>query len=79
MLFDFGLFNQVVFDFYLMVVEVLLLVEGYVEFQNCYFYLFIFWFLQDKYNIQLNSIKIKKGLQVFDDDIVFLIKNFLIF
>lgn len=47
MLFDFGLFNQVVFDFYLMVVEVLLLVEGYVEFQNCYFYLFIFWFLQD--------------------------------
>lgn len=79
MLFDVGLFNQVVFDFYLMVIELLLLVEGYVEFQNCYFYLFIFWFLQDKYNIQLNSIKIKKGLQVFDDDIVFLIKNFLIF
>lgn len=75
MLFDVGLFNQVVFDFYLMVVEVLLLVEGYVEFQNCYFYLFIFWFLQDYYNIQLNSIKIKKGLQVFDDDIVFLIKS----
>lgn len=72
---DPGLSNQVVSDLHPMVAEAPLLVEGHVEFQNRHLYLLILWSLQDQYNIQLNSTKIKKGPQVSDDDTVPLTKN----